>query len=142
MDFPDAPIVAGYMLEDFVDQRDAEALVGELDGLDIADRHAPLGQSSQTLGFTDLLGSVLDSPGVCAECRERPDVLARAAPAVDCALAFERARDRANPVEAFLQVERRCRVAASGLNLELRHRSRLIRLEVSLRPPPISCSSA
>ena len=142
MNFSDSAIVARHVLENFVDERDVEVIVGEFDGLDVSDRHAPLGQSPQTGGFVDLLGAVFDSPGVCAEICERPDILTRAAPAVDCALAAHGPRDGADPVEAFLQVEGRCRVAAGGLDLELRHLSRVIKLDVSLRLPPISCTSA
>jgi hypothetical protein len=134
--------VVGDVLEDFVDEREVEVCAGKVDGFDVSDGYTPLGQSAQVFGCVDLLGAVFDSPGVCAEVRQRPDVLARAAPAVDCALAAQRSRDRRDLVEAFLQVERSSRVAARGLDLELRHLSRVIKLDVSLRLPPAACTSA
>jgi hypothetical protein len=142
MSFPDSQIVVGHMLENFVDQCEVEVIVGEFDGLDVSNRYPPVGQPSQTLGFVDLLGAVFDSPGICPEVRQRPDVFARVTPAIDCALAAQWPRDGADPVEALLQVEGCCRVTASSFDFELRHLSRVIKLDVSLRLPPISCTSA
>jgi hypothetical protein len=141
-DLADGAIVVGHVLEHFVDQRDVEAIVGEVERLEVPDRHASGGNALQTLGGGDLLRAVLDPLGVGAERRECANVLACAAPAVDHAPAAQRARGGHEPVEALLQVEWRAGVAAGGLDLELRQRSRVIKLDVSWRPPPICCTSA
>ena len=72
-----------------------------------------------------------------AEGAQRADVFARPTTTVDDALSTQWARDPLDPIDSFSQIERSARITTGRSDLEIGHLSRVIKLEVSLRPPPL-----